>query len=173
MEILRSYVHPALDLSDDSTLYERVTARAIIQNEDDLLMIYTKRYDDYGFPGGGVDLGEDIRDALLREIQEETGALNVQILSEFGIYEELLPTHHEGYDATHMVSHFYICSADKKLGESNPEAYEVVNGSVPVWVSLDEAILHNQNLIASKDDAMGLTIERETYVLKTLKERLK
>jgi ADP-ribose pyrophosphatase YjhB (NUDIX family) len=168
MNLLRTFIHPNLDLTSESKLYERVTARAIIQNKDELLMIYTKRYNDYGFPGGGVNLDEDIQETLLREIQEETGALNVQIVSEYGIYEETLPTHYEAYDATHMISHFFICTADRELGESNPESYEIANGSVPVWIPLKMAIEHNLSVMVTKENSMGLTIERETFVLQSL-----
>ncbi len=172
MRLLHTPNHnPSADCSD-AVIYKRIAARGIILDHDEILMIYTKRYNDYSFPGGGVDTKEDIIDGLKRELSEETGALNVNVKSEFGIYEECRPTYYEGYDLMHMFSHFYVCQADKKLGESHPEDYEVANGSVPVWVNIHEAIAHNTDVINSQEDSMGLSIVRETRVLELVRDEL-
>lgn len=171
MKILRYYTHPdVVDASD--SIYERIAARGIIIKNEKILLIYTKRYDDYSIPGGGVDSEEGIKTALLRELEEETGAQNIVIKENFGIYEELRPTHYEGYEAMHMISHFYLCDAHETLGEANPESYEIANGSVPVWVNIDDAISHNEAVLKSKAHSMGLSIERETFVLKLIQEDL-
>lgn len=173
MKILKKYITDDYYHADNPVMAKRTTARGILMHGNEILLIYTKRYNDYSFPGGGVDSHEDIKTGLLREIQEETGALDVYIDSEFGIYEEIMETYREGYDFLHMVSHYYICKSSKELGEANPEDYEVANGSVPVWVDLSKAIEHNQQVIQSKESTMGTSIYRETYVLEKIRELLK
>ncbi len=172
MRLLNRAIHSDYDPSKNPVLYNRVAARGIIMNGDDILLIYTKRYNDYSFPGGGIDINEDILDGLKRELTEETGAQNIMILEDFGRYEEIRSTHYKGYDFMEMYSYFYKCSIDKELGEASPEDYELKNGSEPVWVNILEAIAHNKKVISSKEESMGLSIIRETEVLEMVVEDL-
>jgi ADP-ribose pyrophosphatase YjhB (NUDIX family) len=164
MRLIETTVHESYKEMSSQIIYERIAARAIVLNGEDILMIYTKRYNDYSFPGGGVDKGEDIKTGLYRELSEETGAENVSVISEFGSFEE--------YDIVHMMSYFYVCSANKVLGKSNPESYEIKNGSVPVWVNIHKAIKHNEAVMLAKEDSMGLSIARETMVLNMIVDEL-
>lgn len=74
MKLLRKVIHPSLS-NDYGTVFIRNTARAIVLKGEQILLLYTARYDDYSLPGGGVDEGESIEQGLLRELHEETGAL--------------------------------------------------------------------------------------------------
>lgn len=172
MRLIDTTVHDSYKEMSSQVIYERTAARAIVLSGEDILMIYTKRYNDYSFPGGGVDKGEDIKAGLHRELSEETGAENVSVISDFGAFEEYRPSHYDGYDIVHMMSYFYVCSANKELGEAHPESYEVKNGSVPVWVNIHTAIKHNEAVMAAKEDSMGLSIARETMVLKMIVSEL-
>lgn len=71
-----------------------------------------------------------------------------------------------------MISHLYVCSIDEELGDAKPEEYEINNGSVPVWVDIDKAIKHNEDVINSNAKSMGLSILREYEILKLIKEEL-
>lgn len=170
MKLIESYTHGEIVDRKLTNIHKRTTARGIIMNGDEILMIYTKRYNDYSFPGGGVDPDEAIEDCLLRELSEETGAQNVKIISAFGRVEELRPIHYPEYDAMHQTSYFYTCTADQKLGKANPEAYELQNGSEPVWVKLEKAIEHNKKVIEQNDSSIGFSIHRETMVLEKILE---
>jgi hypothetical protein len=52
------------------------------------------------------------------------------------------------------------------LGATSPEAYEVANGMVPRWIDIDAAIAHNERILGSKPAHMGLSIARETWMLR-------
>lgn len=54
-------------------VFRRPSVRAIIIREDKVLMIHSKKYDYYKFPGGGPDKGESHIQALIREVKEESG----------------------------------------------------------------------------------------------------
>lgn len=52
----------------------RHTARAILRNRDGLYAVmHAEKFGFYSLPGGGVEEGESIVDALKRKISEETG----------------------------------------------------------------------------------------------------
>lgn len=172
MRLINTLVHPDVKNLKEPTTFERKAARAIALQGDEILLIYTKRYDDYTIPGGGVDRDEPIKEALLRELHEETGANNIKILNEFGCYEEYRPYYKETHDQMHMVSYIYVCSVDKELGQAQPESYEINNGSRPVWLPIDQAIEHNRRIIDSKPDSMGLSVQRELEILELVKKEL-
>ncbi|WP_281647895.1 NUDIX hydrolase [Parendozoicomonas sp. Alg238-R29] len=166
MNLLRTTYHPDVNSTNPSRLH-RIAARGIILNGSNILLMYTERYHDYSLPGGGVDDGEHIIEGLIREIEEETGARNIQVLDPYGTYEEYRPWYKPEHDVLHMVSHCYLCSADEELGETSHEDYEQANGMVPVWISIHDAISHNREVMANSDKK-GLSIERETWLLEKI-----
>ncbi len=172
MRLIHTHTNAAVAKLSEPVVYERAAARAIVMDGEDILLIYTRRYNDYSFPGGGVNAEEDLIQGLIRELEEETGAQNIDVKDAFGAYEEYRPSHYDGYDMVHMLSYFYVCSADRALGQAHPESYEIKNGSEPVWVNIYEAIRHNQKVIDSQDASMGLSIERETRILKMIATEL-
>ena len=54
-----------------SELVIRPSVYAVIIREDKVLLVH--QWDGFDFPGGGIDPGEDMREALVREVREETG----------------------------------------------------------------------------------------------------
>lgn len=165
MTILYNITHPSVADTGRVTL-ERQAVRAIVLHGDELLLLYTRRYDDFSFPGGGLDFGESPTDGLMREVQEETGALNFHIKTYLGYGDERRPAGVSGHDVLLMRSHFYLCSAARNLGTATPETYEVSNGMSPEWIKIQDAITHNESVLRIKPQNMGLSIYRETLMLK-------
>ena len=92
---------------------KRIRAVAIIVNNDEVLLMYRinngKEY--YVFPGGSVEEGETVEQAVLREAKEET-SLEIKI--------EKLLYHHIYDDNTEQF--FYLCryiSGKPELGDGN------------------------------------------------------
>ncbi|MCL1127750.1 NUDIX hydrolase [Shewanella surugensis] len=170
MRLLRTTTHPELSQSLGKS-FHRQAARGIILDGDNILMLYTERYHDYSIPGGGVDAGEDIRTGLLRELEKETGAKHIEVISEFGRYEEFRPWHKANFDSVHMESFCFVCTIAPELGETKLEAYEIQNGMRPLWINIHHAIAHNEETIANSSKK-GMSIERETYLLKRIVNEL-
>ena len=170
MRLLKSTVHPSLNSLDKSS-FLRLAARGIVLKGEEILMLYTQRYDDYTLPGGGIDEGENQVEGLIRELAEETGAQNIRNVKAFGMYEEFRPWYKEDFDIVQMKSYCYTCDIDEELGETNLEDYEVKNGMKAVWINVHDAIEHNLNTIKNSDKK-GMSIERETFLLSLVRDEL-
>ena len=168
MELLTTLIHPSVTAMD-GRIVNRCAVRAIVRDGDDILLLYTRRYNDYSLPGGGVDDGEDLADALRRELQEETGAQAIQITQEYGCLDEYRPSLKPDHDVLYMRSFIYICQIARELGVAKMAHYEIKNGMEARWVNLDQAIAHNEQVIAKQENSMGMSIQRETWILKSLK----
>lgn len=131
--------------------------------------MYTRRYNDYSLPGGGVDANESTVEGLIRELEEETGARNIQIEGEMGIYEEYRPARTSDYDILHMISHIFKISCDSDFDLPRLESYELKNGMKTVWIDIDEAIDHNKKVIEMMESSMGLSVKRELFLLESIK----
>src|SRR3954454_22059599 len=71
------------------------TTVAVRDDAGRLLLIHKVDNDLWALPGGGMDLGESIADAAVREVAEETG-LAVELTGLVGIYTD--PGHVMAYD---------------------------------------------------------------------------
>lgn len=65
----------------------RMSSHAVITNHHGQVLLLKANYADYawGLPGGGLDVGETIHQALIRECREELG-LEVQVKYLSGVY---------------------------------------------------------------------------------------
>ncbi|PKM22585.1 MAG: DNA mismatch repair protein MutT [Gammaproteobacteria bacterium HGW-Gammaproteobacteria-14] len=169
MRLLHTLTHPEVNLASSRVL-RRTAARGIVLDGDEILLLYTQRYDDFSFPGGGIDDGENLETGLQRELEEETGARDIQVLSHYGFLDEYRPHWKPEYDLMYMRSHFFHCQVHRQLGETRLEPYEQANGMVPQWVSLNDAIHHNEMVMARKASSMGQSIHRETLMLKEVRD---
>ena len=52
---------------------EVLAAGGIVLRGDDVAIVHRPKYDDWSFPKGKLDEGEDFEEAALREVWEETG----------------------------------------------------------------------------------------------------
>ena len=171
MEILKTHYHSEVETLENKSVFTRLATRGIAIQGDNILLLYTERYEDYSLPGGGLDLDEDKVEGMMRELSEETGAKNIKNIKPFGAYEEYRPWHKPDYDVQHMISYCYTCEINKELGSSNMESYEIKNGMKAVWINIHEAIEHNMKTMATSDKK-GMSIERETYLLELIAESI-
>lgn len=112
----------------------RLTARALVLNPQGLCAVmYAAKFGIYSLPGGGVEDGESVEEALLREIAEETGC-QVDAFEPLGYVEENRA--HADYT---QLSHYYIVrTSDRALHPQLTEA-EVAGGTRALWCTPEEA----------------------------------
>jgi hypothetical protein len=152
----------------EGKLFTRQTARAIVLNGDNILLLYTARYDDYTLPGGGVDEGECIERALFRELQEETGAKALLNLKPFGRYEEYRAWNKADFDVIRIVSDCFICEICGNFDTPQMEDYESANGMTPVWIDINVAIEHNKKTLLNSSKK-GQSLIREISLLEQIR----
>ena len=172
MQTLKTHYHPEVTNLENKSMFTRLATRSICVQGNEILLMYTARYDDYSLPGGGLDVGEDKIEGMMRELKEETGATNIKNIQPFGIYEEYRPWYKTDHDIQHMISYCYTCDVDKELGESKLEGYETKNGMKALWIKIDEAIAHNKKTMATSAKK-GMSIERETFLLSLIAEKIR
>ena len=146
----------------------REAVRAIIIENQTLLMVFSQKNGDYKFPGGGIEVGESHAVALTREVEEEVGRQVTEVLKPFGkIIEYDLPIEKE-YEVFKMTSYYYWCSVGDWLGIQNLDMYEKELGFTPVWVEIDAAIQTNKALLQDAYRFSPRWVSRDLEVLQQI-----
>ena len=87
---------------------------AIVPNErSHILMVHKTDNDLWALPGGAMDLGEYIADAVVREVKEETG-IDVEVTGVVGLYTN--PNHVMAYDDGEVRQQCSICFRTRMVG---------------------------------------------------------
>lgn len=112
----------------------RLTARAIVKNENELYAVmYTGKWKLHSLPGGGVETGENVVDALKREVYEEVGC-TCDGIRELGIVSE----NRASLDYT-QVNHYFVVTT-KSVGSNHLTEVEQANDTVVRWLSLEDTV---------------------------------
>ena len=101
----------------------------VVNDQGEILMIRRTDNNNWAVPGGGMDLGESITDAAVRETQEETG-ITCEITGMVGIYTN--PRHVIRYTSNDEVRQEFsvVFTARPVSGELRPST----ESSEPQWV---------------------------------------
>ncbi len=123
----------------------RICVRAITVNDEKILLIHRNKFGRlyYTLPGGGVDDGEELETAVMRELSEET-CLSTNIKQKVAIE----------YSKDFGQQHIYLCEyigGEPVLREDSEEAISNLAGGntyEPVWLAIDE--LPNTEFVSTK-----------------------
>lgn len=150
--------------SSELTQVIRYAVRGVIQKDNQYLLIRSRRYGEYKFPGGGMEAGESRVQTLIREVEEETGRIPVaSTIAYLGRVEE----HRRGIqqDFFNMTSYYYRCQTQEQYGNQSLVDYEIEYGYEPVYIELEKAIASNEEL---GDTDHIPWVDRDTAVMRYL-----
>ncbi|MDZ7673070.1 MAG: NUDIX domain-containing protein [Halanaerobiales bacterium] len=112
-------------------IYPEATVGAVILNSNNKVLICksNKWNQKYVIPGGHIEAGEKMEEALRREVREETG-LEIYNIKLLGISESIYSKSFK--NQKHFIFIDFLCHSDSIEVELNDEAqaYE--------WINLDE-----------------------------------
>ena len=147
-------------------LHIRPSVRAVVIRDGRILMVHSRKFDYYKFPGGGLEPGESHEEALCREVQEEAGFTVVPgSIREYG----LVHRKERDDDGTTFVqdNFYYLCAIAAAVGQ-NLDDYEADEGFTPEFVDPRHAI--ETNLCHDHFGKESAMFPREAGVLKCLLE---
>ena len=121
--------------------HDRLIARAIvIDDARNYYFVRAERDDDFGravlieTSGGGVEPGEDLTEAVMRELREELGA-ETEVIGRIGIVEDDYNLIHR-----HNINHYFLCRvrsfSERHLTRDEIEEFHLRT----LCLSYDEAI---------------------------------
>ena len=130
----------------------------VFNDKDEVLMQLRTDYNQYGFPGGAMELGESFEDVARREIKEETNLdiidlEMVKVLSGKDTYREY-PNGDKLYDITaiYVIKKY---SGDLKVNDNESKKLEWFNvGNLP-----SNMTEHTKNYLEKYGDILGRALK--------------
>lgn len=164
----------SIDLKDykaNDFVFRRPSARAIIVKDNMIALVYSVKEKYYKFPGGGIKDGEDIIDALIREVREEVGLIvKPETITEFGSVVRRQKSNQSENTIYEQENYYYWCECEEDVKEQNLDDYEKEAEFVLRYIDIDEAIRANSEY-KSDDFFNQIMIRREKKVLEIIKDR--
>jgi len=113
----------------------RKAVRAVLLNDkQQVALINVSKNKYHKLPGGGVDEGESLEQALKREVMEEVG-YEMELKEGIGVIVE-----YRNDNDRLQISYCYIADVTGGDGVNNLEQDEIDDGFQTMWVDIDEAI---------------------------------
>lgn len=122
-------------------------AGGVTKNEDGSILLIHRR-GKWDLPKGKLEKREKLEDCAIREVEEETGLKNVQLIA------PLLITYHTYHEGTRFIlkeSHWYSMKAEGKQ-QLKPQTEEDINDIK--WVPLEEVESYMDKVFPSVKDVL-------------------
>ncbi|MCK4744747.1 NUDIX domain-containing protein [Candidatus Parcubacteria bacterium] len=115
----------------------RPSVYGIIINKGKIVLLKNKGNGKFWFPGGGVELGEKLEEALKREVAEETG-LNIEV-GKMVLFKENFFYYQPLDEAYHAFLFFFVCNLNYKNYELILDSkVDDLESKMPRWIKINK-----------------------------------
>jgi 8-oxo-dGTP pyrophosphatase MutT (NUDIX family) len=116
------------------------SAGGVVTNDEGEVLVVSQRGTSWSLPKGHIDAGEEALDAARREIYEESGIRDLELIRELGTYERYKIGVDGGDDRSELkaITMFLFRTKEKSLrpvDPDNPEARWVEKGRVALLLT--------------------------------------
>lgn len=113
----------------------RYGARGIVINDEGNIAVFNKQVkNEYKLPGGGIDAGEDPKEAFKREVLEETGCI-IEVVDDLGTIEE-----HKTLDNFKQISYVFVGKVIEDTKQFDFTEKEKNEGARLLWCKAEEGL---------------------------------
>ncbi len=120
---------------DASSLSWRPSVYGIVF-EDSKILLSPQFKGKFDLPGGGVDLGEGLEQAVVREVKEETG-IDVEVVRLAGVKSSIFAASHGENKTYHSILMYYVCrKTGGALSADGFDEYEKQYADIAQWVPI-------------------------------------
>lgn len=159
LSIKHVVARPSKENVSDKKIIRRDGVIAIVNNDKNQILVLSTPNGEYLLPQGGIEEGENLKNAIIREIKEESGYDDLEFISEIGCDENYFDM--GDYGTRHRISHIF----NLKL-KSERNSGQVLESHEPQfkvsWVNVDDAV----KLLSKNDRNHGAYLDRFLNVQK-------
>ena len=156
----------AQNYTEGGKAFSRPSARAIVIRDGRVAMVYSRKFQHFKFPGGGIEAGESREAALLREAREEAGlVLDPKSVRPYGFVHRI---EKGGREPIFLQDNFYYLADAQAVVPQELDGYEAEEGYTLRWVEPREAIEQNTALTNVYKRKYHTMLLREAMVLERL-----
>ena len=162
------------DYNPNGSVHRRPSARAIIERDGKVLVMHSRKFDYYKFPGGGIEEGESAEQALIREVREESGYfVRPETIEEYGSVLRRNRDNKDPEGIFEQQNYYYFCEIGDERVPVVQEDYEIEEAFEPVWVEFLTRLTRCNREAIRRGGGDAALIEREMRVFDMADEALR